>query len=64
MKRVYFINKKTNEAKKCRVGNIGALVFAITHDVNEMNDAIRWCNTHKVGDKFDKNLYSIEIISE
>ena len=64
MKRVYFTNKKTNATNDCRVGNIGELIFAITHDVNEMNDAIRWCNTHKVGDKFDKNLYSIEIISE
>ena len=61
MKRVYFINKKTNEAKKCRVGNIGALVFAITHDVNEMNDAIRWCNKHHVGDKFECDKYRIEL---
>ena len=61
MKRVYFINKKTNEAKECRVGNIGELVFAITHDVNEMNDAIRWCNKHHVGDKFECDEYRIEL---
>ena len=46
------------------VGNVGQYVFACVNNVKETNDAIRWCNTHKVGDKFDKNLYSIEIISE
>lgn len=61
MKRVYFTNKKTNATNDCRVGNIGELVFAITHDVNEMNDAIRWCNKHHVGDKFECDEYRIEL---
>jgi hypothetical protein len=61
MKKVYFTNKKTNATNDYRVGNIGELVFAITHDVNEMNDAIRWCNKHHVGDKFECDEYRIEL---
>lgn len=62
MKRVYFTNKKTNATNDCRVGNIGELIFAITHNVNEMNDAIRWCNKHHVGDKFECDKYRIELV--
>lgn len=61
MKKVIFTNKKTNAVTDCRIGNIGELVFAITHDVNEMNDAIRWCNKHHVGDKFECDEYRIEL---
>ena len=64
MKKVKFTNKAKNESKVYLVGNVGQYVFACVNNVKETNDAIRWCNTHKVGDKFDKNLYSIEIISE
>lgn len=62
MKKVYFTNKKTNATNDCRVGNIGELVFAITHDVNEMNDAIRWCNKHHVGDVFNSDNYTIKLV--
>lgn len=62
MKRVYFTNKKTNATNDCRVGNIGELIFAITHDVNEMNDAIRWCNKHRVGDVLDSDNYTIKLV--
>ena len=61
MKRVYFTNKKTNAVTNCRIGNIGELVFSVVHDVNEMNDAIRWCNKHHVGDKFECDEYRIEL---
>lgn len=64
MKKVRFLNKAKNESKVYLVGNVGQYVFACVNNVKETNDAIRWCNTHKVGDKLDKNLYSIEIISE
>ena len=64
MKKVKFTNKAKNESKVYLVGNVGQYVFACVNNVKETNDTIRWCNTHKVGDKFDKNLYSIEIISE
>lgn len=64
MKKVKFTNKAKNESKVYLVGNVGQYVFACVNNVKEMNDAIRWCNTHKVGYKFDKKLYSIEIISE
>ena len=61
MKKCLFTNKTTNQTTECMVGNIGELVFAITHDVNEMNDAIRWCNKHHVGDKFECDKYRIEL---
>lgn len=62
MKRVYFTNKKTNAVTDCRIGNIGELVFAVAHDVNEMNDVIRWCNKHHVGDVLDSDNYTIKLI--
>ena len=61
MKKCLFTNKTTNQTTMCMVGNIGELVYAITHDVNEMNDAIRWCNKHKVGEKFECDEYRIEL---
>ena len=61
MKKCLFTNKATTLTTECMVGNIGELVFAITHDVNEMNDAIRWCNKHHVGDKFECDKYRIEL---
>jgi len=62
MKKVIFTNKKTNAVTDCRIGNIGELVFAITHNVNEMNDAIRWCNKHHVGDVFNSDNYTIKLV--
>ena len=64
MKKVRFTNKEKNESKVYLVGNIGQYVFACVNNVKETNDAIRWCNTHKVGDKFDCDEYTLEIIEE
>ena len=63
MKKVIFTNKKTNAVNDCGVGNIGELVYAITHDVNEMNCAIRWCNKHLVGEVFDGDNYNIQLVA-
>ena len=62
MKKCLFTNKATNQTTECMVGNIGELVFAITHDVNEMNDAIRWCNKHHAGDVFNCDNYTIKLV--
>ena len=62
MKKVRFLNKTKNESKVYLVGNVGQYVFACVNNVKETNDAIRWCNTHKVGDKFDCDSYTLEII--
>lgn len=62
MKKVKFTNKEKNESKVYLVGNVGQYVFACVNNVKETNDAIRWCNTHKVGDKFDCDAYTLEII--
>ena len=64
MKKVKFTNKAKNELKVYLVGNVGQYVFACVNNVKETNDAIRWCNTHKVGDKFDCDAYTLEIIEE
>ena len=62
MKRIKFANKqKDNEEKVVMVRNIGECVFAVCQNVKETNDAIRWCNTHNVGDTFDCDLYKLEI---
>lgn len=63
MKKIKFINKQVNNTEKVIMGgNVGQYVFACVNNVKEMNDAIRWCNTHKVGDKFDCDAYTLEII--
>lgn len=64
MKKVRFFNKAKNESKVYLVGNVGQYVFACVNNVKETNDAIRWCNTHNVGDKFDCDAYTLEIIEE
>ena len=62
MKKVKFTNKVKNESKVYLVGNVGQYVFACVNNVKETNESIRWCNTHKVGDKLDCDLYTLEII--
>lgn len=63
-KKVIFNNKIDGKRFDIMVGNVGEHVFAITKNVKEMNDAIRWCNYHKAGDVFDCEKYSIEIVNE
>ena len=43
------------------IGSIGQHIYRLTNKVSETNDAIRWCNNHKVGDTFDCDTYSMEI---
>lgn len=62
MKKVKVTIKETNKTHDCLFGNVGEKVFAACNNVKETNDAIRWCNTHKVGDKFDCDAYTLEII--
>lgn len=64
MKKARFTNKEKNETKDYLIGDIGQYVFACVNNVKETNDAIRWCNRHKVGDKFDCDAYTLEIIEE
>lgn len=64
MKKIKFISKPTNTEKVIMGGKVGECVFAVCQNVKETNDAIRWCNQHKVGDKFDCNAYTLEIIEE
>lgn len=64
MKKVKFTDKAKNESNVYLVGNVGQYVFACVNNVKETNDAIRWCNQHKVGDKFDCDAYTLEIIEE
>ena len=64
MKKIKFISKTTNTEKVVMVGNVGKYVFACVNNVKETNDAIRWCNQHKVGDIFDCDSYTLEIIEE
>lgn len=63
-KKVIFNNKIDGNECNMLVGKVGEHVFALTKSVKETNDAIRWCSTHKVGDKFDCNDYSIEIVED
>ena len=62
MKKVKFTNKEKNESKVYLVGNVGQYVFACVNNVKETNDAVRWCNTHNIGDVFECDAYRMEII--
>lgn len=59
---IKFTDKSTGTSLEILVGSLGQHVYKLTKSVNEMNDAIRWCNTHKLGDKFECNDYSMEIM--
>ena len=63
-KMVKFTNKETNEVFNMLIGKVGETVYKLTHNVNEMNDAIRWCNRHDIGDTFDADKYSITLEEE
>lgn len=52
-KMVKFTDKAKNETKVMLVGTVGSAVFALTKDVKETNDAIKWCTKHEIGDTFD-----------
>lgn len=63
-KRVIFNNKVDGNEINMMVGNLGEHVYALTKDVNETNDAIRWCNFHKAGDVFECEQYRIELTND
>jgi len=62
MKRISFLNKLNNKQEIILAGKVGERVFPIVNNVKETNDAIRWCNTHKLGDRFECDDYSMEIV--
>lgn len=64
MKEVLFTNKVNGESKSVMLGGLGGLVFGLTKSVYETNDAIRWCNNHKKGDRFACDSYEIKIVNE
>ena len=57
-----FTNKGTKKTKEIHVGSVGAYVYELTKDVKAVNEAIRWCNKHDIGERFDCDAYSIEIM--
>lgn len=62
-KKIRFTNKGGLDVMT-RIGGLGQYVFGATGSVNETNDAIRWCNKHGVGERFECDEYVIEIIGE
>lgn len=63
-KMVKFTDKAKNETKVMLVGTVGSAVFALTKDVKETNDAIKWCTKHEIGDTFDCERYTITLEEE
>lgn len=61
---VKFTNKETNDVFNMLIGKVGENVYKLTHNVNEMNDAIRWCNRHDIGETLDAEKYSITLEEE
>lgn len=62
MKKIKFTDKVLNCENEVLASNVGEKVFAACKDIKMVNNAIRWCNTHNVGDVFDCDLYRMEII--
>ena len=63
-KKVIFNNKVDGKVINLLVGNLGEYIYALTKNVKEMNDAIRWCNFHNVGDVFECDKYRIELTND
>lgn len=62
MKTINFIDKVNNETNVITIGKLGEKIYTLTKDTKEVNNAIRWCNTHKSGDVLNKDKYEIGII--
>jgi hypothetical protein len=62
MKKIKFTDKVLNCENEVLASNVGEKVFTACKDIKMVNNAIRWCNTHNVGDVFDCDLYRMEII--
>lgn len=62
MKKILF--KSADIEKEILVGEVGELVYALCKNVDEVNDAIRWCNAHKTGEVFNSELYTMEILND
>lgn len=62
MKKIKFTDKVLNCENEVLASNVGEKVFAACKDIKMVNNAIRWCNTHNVGDVFDCDSYRMEII--
>lgn len=58
---IKFTDKVENKEMELLIGSIGQHIYRLTNKVSETNDAIRWCNSHKVGDTFDCEIYSMTI---
>lgn len=59
---IRFTDKASGESREMLSGSLGHNVFDVTKNVNQMNSAVRWCNSHGVGDVLDDEKYKIEII--
>lgn len=59
---IRFTDKASGESQEMLSGSLGHHVFGVTKNVNQMNSAVRWCNSHGVGDVLDDEKYKIEII--
>ena len=62
-KTIRFTDKVSGKSQEMLSGSLGHNVFDVTKNVNKMNSAVRWCNSHGVGDVLDDEKYKIEIIS-
>ena len=62
-KTVKFTDLASGESVEVLSGAIGKHVFGVTKSVNEMNSAVRWCNNHGLGEKFECSAYTLEITS-
>ena len=62
MKMIRLVNNQTGKTNDVWVWQIGEKVFAVCQNVKETNDAIKWCTNHKLGDKFECDDYSMEIV--
>lgn len=54
----------TRYAKEKDLQHIYDLIFSITQNNNDTENAIKWCKGATVGEKYNTNLLTIEIIDD
>ena len=63
-KKARFTDLATGNTIDLLIGNVGQHVFKVSKNVNLMNHAIRWCNTHDVGATLEHDTFKIELIDD
>ena len=58
---VVVTNLKNGATSETSISLLGEVVYKITRDVQAVNNAIRWANTHSIGDSNRYEAFLLEL---